>query len=139
MKPEPNSLLSRVLHALLQPLPAERLRLNRAHWQELPENLRLPGQLSGRWHIACGATHSVMERCDFACTSCYLSRSANATPPLGAAEVYRQLDQLRAYLGPWGKAQITSGEVTLLPLETLGGYFRYAHQIGLDPILMTHG
>ncbi len=50
------------------------------------------------------------------------------------AEVLRQLDELRIMLGPQGKCQITAGEVTLLPEETLGRYIAYAISIGLDPI-----
>ena len=90
-------------------------------------------------HHSCGATHGVLERCDFACTSCYLGEEANSAVPLPREEVFDQLDQLRRFLGPQGKAQITSGEVTLLPRETLGEYVRYAIRIGLDPMVMTHG
>ena len=129
----------RVVRSLLSPVSDERRSINRRRWQSLPEHLRVPQQTMGRGHHSCGATHGVMERCNFACTSCYLSSVANATPPLEQAEVHRQLDELRAFLGPQGKAQITSGEVTLLPLEVLGGYVSYARRIGLDPMVMTHG
>ena len=90
-------------------------------------------------HHSCGATHGVMERCDLACTSCYLGEEANASRPIEEAEVCRQFDALREFLGPQGKAQITSGEVTLMPREELGRYIRYAIDIGLDPMVMTHG
>lgn len=133
------SLLARTWRALREPIPAERRRLNSARRASLPPQLRTPQQTMGRGHHSCGATHGVMERCDFACTSCYLSRTANATPPLPESEVRQQLDRLRAFLGPQGKAQITSGEVTLLPLETLGSYVAYARSIGLDPMVMSHG
>ena len=93
----------------------------------------------GRGLVACGATHGVMERCNFACTSCYLTEIANAVRPLPFAEVKRQLDALRDYLGPAGKAQITSGEVTLLSMEELGRIVTYARSIGLDPMVMTNG
>ncbi|MDY7092585.1 MAG: hypothetical protein SX243_06370 [Acidobacteriota bacterium] len=129
----------RWLAALAEPIPAERGRLNEARWALLPERLRTSQQTMGRGHHSCGATYGVMERCDFACTSCYLSKTANATTPLEEAKVRAQLDALRAYLGPQGKAQITSGEVTLLPVETLGTYVAYARKIGLDPMVMTHG
>lgn len=125
--------------SLSEPISSERRQLNRDRWQSLPESLRVPQQTMGRGHHSCGATHGVMERCDFACTSCYLSPVANATPPLEAELVHRQLDELRAFLGPQGKAQLTSGEVTLLPVEVLGGYVAYARRIGLDPMVMTHG
>ena len=51
----------------------------------------------------------------------------------------QQLDDLRDYLGPAGKCQITSGEVTLLPAEDLGRIGAYALRIGLDPMVMTNG
>ena len=80
-----------------------------------------------------------MERCDFGCTSCYLTPSANKTPALPFEEVARQLDTLRAALGPAGKVQITAGEVTLLPVEALGRIVDHARAIGLDPMVMSHG
>ena len=143
--PAPESLpadsgrLRRLWQAFRSPIPEERLRLNARRREELPAAVRGPQQVAGVAHHSCGATYGVMERCDFACTSCYLAAEANATPPLEEAEVYRQLDALRAFLGPQGKAQITSGEVTLLPRESLGRYVSYAKAIGLDPMVMTHG
>ncbi len=125
--------------AFLEPVARERRAVNRQRRDDLAPHLKGPEQILGLSHHSCGATHGVMERCDFACTSCYLDKAANATPPLPAAEVRHQLDVLRAFLGPQGKAQITSGEVTLLPREVLGGYVRYAKRIGLDPMIMTHG
>ncbi len=133
------SRLRRWWRAFREPIPEESNRVNAQRRLELPAAVRGPLQVAGRGHHSCGATHGVMERCDFACTSCYLAGRANATPPLGEDEVLRQLDALRAYLGPQGKAQITSGEVTLLPRETLGRYVDYARAIGLDPMVMTHG
>jgi hypothetical protein len=54
-------------------------------------------------------------------------------------EVCRQLDRLRLHLGPKGNVQITDGEVTLLPRPDLIAILRHARQIGLIPMLMTHG
>ncbi len=111
----------------------------RHRWGNLPPSVRTPQQLAGVGGIACGATHGVMEKCNFACTSCYLSDVANHTEPLPFAEVKAQLDTLRDYLGPGGKAQITSGEVTLLDKHDLGRIVAYARYIGLDPMVMTNG
>ena len=111
----------------------------RARWGSLPQRLRLPQQLAGVGAVACGATHSLMEKCNFACTSCYLSEVANYTQPLPFEQVREQLDELRAHLGPGGKCQITSGEVTLLDPHELGRIVAYARQIGLDPMVMTNG
>ena len=113
--------------------------LLRKRWQELPESVRTPQQLAGVGGVACGATWGVMERCNFACTSCYLSDVANHTRPLPFPDVTAQLDALREYLGPGGKAQITSGEVTLLDKHELGRIVAYAQKIGLDPMVMTNG
>jgi len=38
-----------------------------------------------------------------------------------------------------GSASVTSGEVTLLPVEDLGRIVAYALEIGLDPMVMTNG
>ncbi len=127
------------IESVLRPVPAERQRRSRERFEALPEALQTDEQIIGLAHHSCGATHGVMERCDLACTSCYLGEEANASQPLEEAEVYRQLEVLREFLGPQGKAQITSGEVTLLPREVLGKYVRYALEIDLDPMVMTHG
>ncbi|MBT5590052.1 MAG: hypothetical protein HN796_06370 [Gemmatimonadetes bacterium] len=117
----------------------ETSRLYTDFWNALPAQLRTEQQLAGIAAVACGATHSVMERCNFACTSCYLSSAANSTQPAPFNEVKTQLDHLRASLGAGGKCQITSGEVTLLEPAELGRLIAYARQIGLDPMVMTNG
>jgi hypothetical protein len=127
------------LRAALEPRSPERLELNRRRWSTLPEALKTPQQAAGRAHVACGATHGVLERCNFACTACYLTSEANRTPALPFEEVCRQLDELRRHLGPMGKVQITSGEVTLLEPDDLGRLVAYARRIGLDPMVMTNG
>ena len=131
--------LRKIVESFLRPISKERLEVNGRRWRGLPEHLRTDSQTLGRSHHSCGATHGVLERCNFACTSCYLSREANAAGALQAEEVRHQLDQLRAFLGPQGKAQLTAGEVTLLPRSVLGSYIRYAISIGLDPMVMSHG
>ncbi|MBL4849000.1 MAG: radical SAM protein [Planctomycetes bacterium] len=112
---------------------------NHRAWERLPEELRRPDQIFGRQQPGCAATYHVMERCNFSCTACYLSNSANAVPPLSFEEVKEQLDAIRAYLGPWGNTQITAGEVTLLPVEDLIRILRYCHEIELSAMVMTHG
>lgn len=116
-----------------------RQQLYLERWRKLPEHLRTPQQVAGISSVSCGATHSIMEKCNFACTSCYLSEVANYTKPLPFAKVQAQLDALRHYLGTGGKVQITSGEVTLLPKDELGKIVAYAKEIGLDPMVMTNG
>ena len=114
-------------------------RLTAARWDSLAPELRTPQQVAGRAYVACGATHGVMEACNYACTACYLSDLAQRTRPAPFEEVQQQLVTLREQLGPGGKVQITSGEVTLLPLERLGRIVAYAREIGLDPMVFTNG
>jgi molybdenum cofactor biosynthesis enzyme MoaA len=130
------------LYRRLSGLSSQRRRFQHRmaqRWRELPKHLRRPQQVAGITSISCGATHGIMEKCNFACTSCYLSDLANHTRPLPFDAVTQQLDELRAYLGPGGKTQITSGEVTLLPPADLGRIIAYARSIGLDPMVMTNG
>lgn len=117
----------------------ERRRLYKERWRSLPESTRNSKQLAGRVAVGCGATHHVMERCNFSCTCCYLGPQANRSEPLPFDEVAEQLDEIRRQLGPNGKAQITAGEVTLLPVDDLGRIVAYARSIGLDPMVMSHG
>ena len=67
-------------------------------WQSLPRHLRTGRQLAGRTAVACGATHGIMERCNFTCTSCYLSDVANKTPALPFAAVREQLENASRFL-----------------------------------------
>ena len=46
-------------------------------WAELPEAIRTPGQVLGRFAPGCEGTHGVFPACDLACTPCYHSRDAN--------------------------------------------------------------
>jgi len=117
----------------------EKQALLRQRWSSLPKELKTTHQLAGKTAIACGATHHVMEKCNFSCTCCYLGPEANKTKPLPFSEVKAQLDTMRAELGVAGKVQITAGEVTLLPLAQLGRIVSYAIEIGLDPMVMSHG
>ena len=108
-------------------------------WRTLPQATKTTTQMAGRTAVACGATHHVMEKCNFSCTCCYLGPEANKTEPLPFEEVQEQLDHLRAELGHGGKVQITAGEVTLLPLKDLGRIVHYGRSIGLDLMVMSHG
>jgi len=111
-----------------------------ARLESLPARVRsLPHQWLGKRNAGCGATHGVLEACDFSCTACYLAPTAQKTPPLPFEQVKAQLDALRTELGPGGNAQITAGEVTLMPAEELARIVRYACSIGLDPMVMTNG
>lgn len=138
MRYRPGTVLG-ALHLLREPVPDEKKRLMRARWELLDPRWRTPGQGLGQQATGCGATIGLHPRCDFACTGCYLGAGANSVPPSGLKEAFRQLDQLRAWLGPKGNTQITDGEVTLLPTEDLIAVLVHARQIGLIPMVMTHG
>ncbi len=118
--------------------PETKANLARA-WARLPEWLRTPQQMYGRHAEGCGATIGAMPRCDFACTGCYLGEDANHIPALGLEEIKAQMRALRPKLGLGGNLQLTDGEVTLRPVEDVVELVRYAFEIGLIPMLMTHG
>lgn len=115
-----------------------RARLDAA-WAALPPALRLPTQFLGRQYVGCGATIGVMPRCDFTCRGCYLGTDANRAQPLPLGDVYAQMRALRAWLGPAGNLQLTDGEVTLRAERDVIALLRYARDVGLVPMLMTHG
>jgi len=131
--------LARAWELLKDPVTPEKRRLLDERWAGLDPALRLPGQGYGQKATGCGATVGLKPRCDFACTGCYLGSDANRTPDLPVEAVFRQLDELRRYLGPKSNVQITDGEVTLRPVEELLAVLRYAREIGTLPMLMTHG
>lgn len=127
------------LRLLRQPVPAEKRRLLTERWSALDRRWRLPVQGYGQQATGCGATLGVNPRCDFDCQGCYLGSDANAVERFSRAEAFRQLAELRRWLGPKGNMQLTDGEVTLLPEAELLALVRRARQLGLIPMLMTHG
>lgn len=132
-------LLRRALRALARPIePESRVALARA-WARVPASLRGPRQFLGRQYAGCSATIGAMPRCDFACRGGYLGRDANRAKPLPLRALFSQLRSLRAWLGPGGNLQLTDGEVELRDPEELLALCRGAREIGLVPMLMTHG
>ena len=111
----------------------------RARWEMLDARWHSVGQGLGQQATGCGATIGVHPRCDFSCSGCYLGTDANHAEPESLEETFRQLDRLRAWLGPKGNVQITDGEVTLLPLDHQVAILRRARELGLIPMVMTHG
>lgn len=131
--------VARLCAIVRQPVPAETRERLRRTWSRLPATLRTPQQMYGRNSNGCGATIGVMPRCDFACTGCYLGREANDVPALPVETVKQQLDMMRGHLGDRGNLQLTDGEVLLRPEAEVIEIIRYAHAIGLAPMVMTHG
>lgn len=129
----------RMWDAFWTPRIAEEAEIVARRWDDLPAHIQTEDQLLGVHTAGCTATYGVFERCDFYCTACYLAKEANHTPPLPFDEIKAQLDMIRAYVGPGGNAQITAGEVTLLPCDDLIRILKYCHEVHLSPMVMTHG
>ena len=137
--PQRSGALARAWRLLREPVPAHKRRLLADRRQALDPRWRTPLQGLGQQATGCGATLGVSPRCDFDCHGCYLGAGANRVAPLPLGEVFAQLDRLRRWLGPKGNVQITDGEVTLLPEAELIAVVRRAREIGLLPMVMTHG
>ncbi|MEM7052143.1 MAG: radical SAM protein [Acidobacteriota bacterium] len=123
----------------LEPIPAEKKQLLEERWRELAPELRSVAQGFGQQCTGCGALIGAFPRCDFDCKGCYLGSRANAAKPFDEAEIDRQLAHLRRHLGPKGNLQITDGEVTLMAPKRLVALLRRARELGMIPMLMTHG
>lgn len=131
--------LGEMFRVLRDPVPREKKELLAERWQTLSPEVRTSGQGFGRQATGCGATIGVLPKCDFDCQGCYLGADANQAAPLSLEEVFAQLEELRAWLGPKGNVQITDGEVTLRPEDELVAILRKARELGMIPMLMTHG
>jgi len=136
---ESEGVLRAAWRAFREPVPEEKRRLLAERWRDLDPRWRRSGQGFGRQATGCGATIGVMPRCDFACRGCYLGHDANAVPPLPLDAVLAQLEELRSWLGPKGNLQLTDGEVTLRDPEELVAIIRRAREVGLTPMVMSHG
>jgi len=75
---------------------------------------------------------------------CYLPKNANQVPMPSLAQMKEQIDANRRFQGPGGGLQITGGDVADAYFRTgrqdeLIEIVRYAVDVGLVPMLMTHG
>ncbi len=128
-----------MLAALSSPVHPDTKAALATAWSDLPPSLRSPRQFLGRQYVGCGATIGAMPRCDFACRGCYLGKDANRVPALPLTNILDQIDQIRGWLGEGGNLQLTDGEVTLRDPEELVAIARHARDVGLVPMVMTHG
>ncbi len=131
--------LHSLARAFRSPVSADTKHRLHVAWDRLPARLQTANQFLGRQYAGCGATIGVMPRCDFACQGCYLGAEANRVPAQAVDAIKHQLRQIRAWLGEGGNVQLTDGEITLRPEAELVELIRYAREIGLVPMLMTHG
>lgn len=138
-RPPAPSALASAWSAFTTPVLPESQALLRTNWAKLPDALRTPHQMLGRQGNGCGATIGAMPRCDFACRGCYLGEEANKIPAEPVEAIKAQMRALRPILGPAGNLQLTDGEVTLRPVEEVIELLRYARELDLIPMLMTHG
>ncbi len=118
--------------------PENRKNLVRVR-ERVPEKFKTPQQMYGVHGEGCGATIGAMPRCDFACRGCYLGEDANKIPAEGLDAIKAQMRVLRQQVGRWGNLQLTDGEITLRPESDIIELLRYAREIQLLPMLMTHG
>jgi len=129
--------------AFRQPIDPEKSRVLKERWDSLPDSLKLPNQISGRHLTHCGFILGA-SYCSFHCTHCYLPKNANRVPIPSLADVKEQIDANRRFQGPGGGLQITGGDVADAywragRADELVEIVRYAYQVGVVPMLMTHG
>ena len=129
----------KVLKGLFSPRDPERLESLARRSEDLPPQQMVYNQVLGRFSAGCAATHGVYERCNFGCTACYLGPSANQQSAMPFYLVREQLQHLRQTMGPGANIQITSGEVTLLPVDDLTRIVRAVVDLDMSPMVMTHG
>jgi hypothetical protein len=130
-------------NALRNPIDPEKARILRERWDSLPPELRTANQISGRHLTHCGFILGA-SYCSFHCTHCYLPKNANRVPIPSLADVKEQIDANRRFQGPGGGLQITGGDVVDAywrshRADELVEIIRYAYQVGVVPMLMTHG
>ncbi len=129
--------------AFLNPLESEKSEYLNRRWDELPAELQTPNQIAGRHLTHCGFTTGA-SYCSFHCTHCYLPKNANEVPIPALAQVKEQIRANRNFQGPFGGLQITGGDVADAYFKSgrqdeLVEIVRYTYEIGLVPMLMTHG
>ncbi len=141
--PRSLSALRRAWGYLHRPISAHKRALLEAKWKTLPEELQTEWQVAGRQLTHCGYTMGAAY-CSFGCTHCYLPRNANRTPLPSLAEMKEQIDANRRLVGAHGGLQITGGDVVDAywragKPDELIEIVRYANEVGVLPMLMTHG
>jgi len=129
--------------AFKNPLDPEKAAYLKARWQELPECTKTPNQIAGRHITHCGFTLGA-SYCSFHCTHCYLPKNANSVPIPSLEQMKEQIDANRRLQGPGGGLQITGGDVADAYWragrpDELVEILRYTYQVGLVPMLFTHG
>ncbi len=132
----------RRLERATRPVDPEFVEAMARRWDELPEHVKVPGQVLGRHAVGCEGTHGVFPRCNFTCTPCYHSAAANAVRVDGVhtvTQVEAQMAFLRSRRGPAAHAQLIGGEVSLLEPEDHAAALSIMRRYGREPMSFTHG
>lgn len=111
-------------------------------WRELPEAVRTPAQILGKFGVGCEGTHGVFPKCDFACTPCYHSADANKVRIDGEhtlSEIEAQMAFLEEVRAPHAHAQLIGGEVSLLSPEHHAAAIETMRRHGREPMSFSHG
>lgn len=127
---------------VLAPVDAKTRAALDQRWSELPESVRTPGQVLGRFGMGCEGTHGVFPKCDFACTPCYHSADANKVRVDGEhtlREVEAQMAFLEEARAPHAHAQLIGGEVSLLSAEDHAAAIAIMRRHGREPMSFSHG
>lgn len=96
----------------------------------------------GRLSPGCEGTKGVFPRCNFACTPCYHSSTANKVRVDGmhtVTEVARQMQTLQKNRGDSAHCQLIGGEVSLLTPEDHAAALEVMRFFGRIPMSFTHG
>ncbi len=132
----------RRLEELTRPVDTQSAAALRTRWLELPERVRTPGQVLGRFGVGCEGTHGVFPKCDFACTPCYHSADANRARVDGE-HTLRAIDEQLTYLNrtraSHAHAQLIGGEVTLLDPVDHAAALAIMRRHGREPMSFSHG
>ena len=135
--------MNKYLAILKKPISSERQSLLKTRWDSLPTDLKTDWQVVGQNIVHCGYTMGA-SYCSFGCTHCYLPRNANRVPIPPLEEMKAQIDANRRLMGPAGGLQITGGDILDAYWDAgksteLIEIVKYANQVGVVPMLMTHG
>ena len=135
--------MRKLLSILKTPVSPERRSLLQSRWNALASDLKTDWQVVGQNIVHCGYTMGA-SYCGFSCTHCYLPKNANKAPIPSLGDMKAQIDANRRLTGSSGGLQITGGDVVDAywragKPDELIEVVRYANEVGLVPMLMTHG
>ena len=117
--------------------PVESLAQSRRIMQETG-HWSVHQQMGRRWAVGCIALE-ITQRCNLDCSLCYLSEHSEAVKDIPLSEIFRRIDQIHDYYGPYTDIQVTGGDPTLRKREELVAIIRRIHGKNMRSTLMTNG